>query len=115
MTVSLANLGQIERGSVLLLRSPISFTRDHLDRCRTDIADRIGHSEFAVVALHDPDATGDVLTPDELADLDWVYVGSPGVCPFCGSRDVTVHSARPARSCHSCGHRGDRFTPGAAS
>lgn len=110
-------LGPVGRGSVLVVRMPhVSISPAGVAMMRADLASRIGHDEFGLIPVGSDDATAELLAPADLVELGWVYVGSPGVCPSCGSPDVVVQQGEElVRSCSSCGHRWSQYHPGRAA
>jgi len=109
-------LGPVPAGSVLVARAPVSFGPAHLEAMRDRLVRMVGHDQFGLVFAGSDESTVELLRPADLAEIGWVYVGSPGVCPICGSSEVTVTPAETlARVCHRCGHRWSQFHPATGS
>lgn len=110
-------LGPVSPGCVLVLRDPsVSSSRERQFQMKRVLARQIGHDQFGLAFVGGDESTVELLRPADLAEIGWVYVGSPGVCPACGSDQVVVQTGEKlARSCSGCGHRWSQFHPGAAA
>jgi hypothetical protein len=107
-------LGPIDRGSVLVLRAASGdIPRPELLEIKAALARAVGHPEFGLVVAGGDVAGIEVLDGRALAELGWVFVGTPGCCPSCGSDEVVVHADRiPARQCARCGHSWTEYHSG---
>lgn len=103
-------LGPIEPGSVLVVYRPADAVTGQ--KMHQKLAATVGHDEFGVIFVDPRDTRppAELLTSSDLAERGWVFVGSPGVCPSCGSDQVVVQADRiPARRCSSCGHSWNEY------
>jgi hypothetical protein len=113
----LEDLGAVEPGSVLVIRSDFNVAGpEAVIALRDNLAARVGHDEFGVVVMGTDGDAVELLRPADLSEVGWIYIGSAGCCPSCGSDDVVVRTdTELVRSCSRCGHRWSRFHPGRAA
>lgn len=102
----LHRLGPVERGEVVMVFSLTGWVeRDELSTMKARLAEQIGHDEFGITVGTRSIEGVQVVDGQTMAELGWVFVGSPGVCPACGGNQVVVHADQiPARRCADCGH-----------
>lgn len=107
----LHRLGRVEPGEVVLVASLTGWLGpDELATMKARLAVQIGHDEFGVAVGTRTVEGVQVIDSRTMAEQGWVFVGSPGVCPSCGSDQVVVHADQiPARRCGGCGHSWNEY------
>lgn len=107
----ITRLGRVGRGDTVLVHSLTGWLdRDELATLRARIAEQVGHDEFGITVTTRSVEALEVVDGRTMAELGWVFVGTPGCCPSCGSDDVVVHADRiPARRCGRCGHTWNEY------
>lgn len=106
-----AAIGPVAEGSTVVVFSLTGWLdRDELATMKARIAEQVGHDRFGITVSTRSVEGLDVVDGRTMAELGWVFVGSPGVCPACGSDQVVVHADQiPARRCAGCGHSWNEY------